>query len=62
MWYPVTIACRNIIEVSERQEWAEEHDMKLLNRAWEVIDSRQYVTFNFQKEKDAIMFALRWAK
>ena len=32
MWYPVTVACRNIMEVSERQEWADEHGMKLLNR------------------------------
>jgi len=61
MWYPVTVECRNIIEVSERQEWAEEHGMRLLNRAWEVIDNRQYVTFNFQKDSDATAFALRWA-
>jgi len=60
MWYPVTVACRNIIEVSERQEWAEEHGMKPLNRTWEVINRRQYVTFHFQHEKDATMFALRW--
>jgi nuclear transport factor 2 (NTF2) superfamily protein len=60
MWYPVTVACRNIIEVSERQEWAQEHGMKLLNRTWEVIDKRQYVTFNFRHEKDATMFALKW--
>ena len=61
MWYPVTVACRNIMEVSERQEWAEEHGMKLLNRTWEVINQRQYVTFNFAHEKDATMFALRWS-
>lgn len=61
MWYPVTVACRNIIEVSERQEWAEEHGMKLLNRTWEVVNQRQYVTFNFQKDSDATMFALKWA-
>ena len=61
MWYPVTIPCRNIVEVSERKEWAEEHGMKLLNRTWEVIDGRQYVTFNFQKDSDATMFALKWA-
>jgi len=60
MWYPVTVACRNIIEVSERQEWAQEHGMNLLNRTWEVIDKRQYVTFCFQHEKDATMFALKW--
>lgn len=61
MWYPVTVDCRNIIEVSERQEWAEEHGMNLLNRTWEVINQRQCVTFNFQHEKDAMMFALRWS-
>jgi hypothetical protein len=60
MWYPVTVACRNIMEVSERQEWAEDHGMMLLNRTWKVIDKRQYVTFSFRHEKDATMFALRW--
>ncbi len=60
MMYPVTVECRNIIEVSERQEWAEEHNMRLLNRTWEVVNSRQCVTFNFQHEKDATMFALKW--
>jgi nuclear transport factor 2 (NTF2) superfamily protein len=59
--YPVTVECRNIIEVSERQEWAEEHNMRLLNRTWEVVNSRQCVTFNFQHEKDATLFMLRWA-
>ncbi len=61
MWYPVTVACRNIIEVSERQEWAEEHGMNLLNRTWEVVDKRQCVTFNFEQEQDATLFALRWS-
>jgi len=61
MMYPVTVECRNIIEVSERQEWAEEHNMRLLNRTWEVVNSRQCVTFNFQHEKDATLFMLRWA-
>ena len=60
MMYPVTVECRNIMAVSERQKWAEEHGMNLLNRTWEVIDKRQYVTFNFQYEKDATMFALKW--
>jgi hypothetical protein len=61
MCYPVTVECRNVVEVAERQKWAKEHGMKSLNRTWEVIDNRQCVIFSFQHEKDATMFALRWA-
>lgn len=61
MMYPVTVACRNIIEVSECQEWAKEQGMNLLNRTWEVVNKQQYVTFNFQHEQDATMFALRFS-
>ena len=61
MMYPVTVACRNAIEVSERQDWAKEHGMNLLNRTWEVVNCQQFVTFNFQHEKDATLFALRWS-
>lgn len=60
MMYPVTVACRNIIEVSERQEWAKEHEMNVVNRTWEVVNQRQHVTFNFERKEDATMFALRW--
>lgn len=60
MWYPVTVACRNIMDVSERKAWAQEHGMRLLNHTWKVIDRQQYVIFNFRHEKDATMFALRW--
>ena len=61
MMYPVTVECRNVIEVSERMEWAQEHVMNIVNRTWEVVDRRQHVTFNFERERDATMFALRWA-
>jgi hypothetical protein len=61
MGYPVTVACSNIMEVSERLEWAEKHGIKLLNRTWVVINERQHVSFFFEKEKDATIFALRWS-
>ena len=60
MMYPVTVECRNIVELRERQEWAKEYGAHVVNRTWEVVSSRQCVTFNFQHEKDATMFALKW--
>ena len=61
MMYPVTVPCRNIVESHKRSVWAEEHGMNLLNRTWEVVNNRQHITFNFDNEKDAVLFALKWA-
>ena len=61
MWYPVTVECRNIVELRERQGWAQEYGMNVVNRTWEVIDKRQCVTFNFEQKQDATLFALRWS-
>jgi nuclear transport factor 2 (NTF2) superfamily protein len=61
MWYPVTVACRNITEVTERQEWAEEQGMKLLNKTWAVVGQQQCVTFHFDRKEDALFFMLRWS-
>ena len=61
MMYPVTVPCRNIVESMERTEWANERGINILNRTWEVVNNRQHITFNFEHEKDATMFALRWS-
>ena len=60
MMYPVTVPCRNIVESMERTEWANERGINILNRTWEVVDQRQHVTFHFETEKDALIFALVW--
>ena len=59
--YPVTVPCRNIVESMERSDWAKEHGIEIDARTWEVINQRQHLTYNFKKEADATMFALRWA-
>ncbi len=62
MMYPVTVKCNNIVECTVRSDWAAEHDMNLVNRTWEVVNKIQHVTFNFDKQEDALLFALRWAR
>lgn len=62
MMYPATVPCQNIVEAHEKSVWAAEHDMNLVNRTWEVVNNRQYITFNFDKQEDALLFALRWAR
>lgn len=60
MMYPVTVECWNVVELHERAMWANENNIVIVNRTWEVVDQRQHVTFNFHKQEDATMFALRW--
>jgi hypothetical protein len=63
MLYPATVKCKNIYESQERSEWAFERGMNLINRTWKIEDyAVQCVTFNFDKEEDALLFKLRWCE
>jgi hypothetical protein len=58
--HKVTVPCKDVIVRYDLLAWARERGMNVVNKQWDVVNERQHVTFTFDQESDATMFALRW--
>jgi hypothetical protein len=56
----VAVPCGNAVELTDIRQWINDRKLDLIGYKWVVVNSAQYVSFLFENQGDATIFAMKW--